>query len=155
MCWSAVWHWFYLSNFFFENASSLKPSTTKYHAGYGKKQMCIHRKLQIQPRPAQGAVAEHTASHSQGRSLEGPWARGLWSTRFPRPFSEDSGSYLEGQHCAGQVGSLDFRYIGGQHFIAVGTLRVQSVTLSWASSPSPASSLLCLSLEGEHRKSQL
>lgn len=104
---------------------------------------------------AEGAVTTHTASHSNGQFHEVLQVRGLWSRWLPRLFSGDSGSYLEGQHCAGQVGSLDFWHIGGQHFIPVGTLCVQPVTLAWAGSPSSASSLLCLSLEDEHIKYQL
>lgn len=113
--------------------------------GSCKSSLDLHRELLLHT-----LHLTHRADPSRGPEQEGC---GIHAS--PGQCSEDCGSYLEGQHCAGQVGSLDFRHIGGQHFIAVGTLRVQSVTLPWASSPSPASSLLCLSLEGEHRKSQL
>lgn len=54
--------------------------------------------------------------------------------------------YLQRQNCAGQVSSLDFRHVGRQHLISVGSLCVESVTLPWTCSAGSTCSLLGLSL---------
>ena len=54
--------------------------------------------------------------------------------------------YLQRKHSAGQVGSLDLRYVGRQHLISVGSLSVEPVTLPWACSASSTRPLLSLGL---------
>lgn len=55
--------------------------------------------------------------------------------------------HLQGQHGAGQVGSLDLGDVGGQHLVSVSPLRVQPVTLPRPGSASSTRPLLGLSLK--------
>lgn len=53
---------------------------------------------------------------------------------------------LQWQHGAGQIRALDLWNICRQHFISVGTLRVETIALSRACPACPTSSLFCLCL---------
>ena len=44
---------------------------------------------------------------------------------------------LEGEHSGHEIGSLDLRNVGGHHFVSIGSLSVQSITLPWTCSPCP------------------
>lgn len=62
-------------------------------------------------------------------------------------------AYLKGEHCAGQVSSLDFRHVSSEHFISVCTLCVQPVALARPRPTCSACSLLSLGLKHPNKYS--
>ena len=63
---------------------------------------------------------------------------------------------LEREHCGGQIGALYLGHIGGEHFVAIGALRVQAVAFAGTGAAGSARALLglCLRDGRDHKTMQ-